>query len=116
MSLLILKDAHYSRIIRYEYADASPETIAQWARSWNVTKDSIRHRAAQLGVKRSDAAKGAAMSRGQHERQGSVSAYEAPVKDRDEEYVASCIAQGGFPVVVWIKGEPRTVYRSEWAQ
>lgn len=96
MSLLILKDVHYSLIIRYEYADAAPETIAAWAEAWNVTKDSIRHRAAQLGVRRSEAAKGAAMSRGQHERQGSVTAYEPPCLNRDDDHVAACLAEGGF--------------------
>jgi hypothetical protein len=115
MSLHILKSAHYSEIIRKHYADAPADLLATWAKSWNVSKDSIRHRAAQLGVRRSEAAKGAAISKGQHDRQGTPHAYEAPLTDRDAEYVAACIAQGGFPVLVWIKGEPRTVYRREWA-
>ena len=115
MSLHILKAAEYSDVIRNQYADASPEVITQWAKSWNVSRDSIRHRAAQLGVRRSETAKGAAISKGQHDRQGTPYAYEAPLADRDAEYVAACIAQGGFPVVIWINGDPRTVYRREWA-
>lgn len=115
MSLLILKDPHRTATIRDYYADASPEVIDFWCKAWKVSKDSIRHRAAQLGVRRSEAAKGASLSKGQHERAGTSYAYEAPLADRDEDYVAACIAQGGFPVVVWINGQPRTVYRSEWA-
>jgi len=115
VSLLILKDPFYTDVIRSEYADAPPEVINRWAMAWKVSKDSIRHRAAQLGVRRSEAAKGASLSKGQHERQGTPYAYEAPLADRDEDYVAACIAQGGFPVFVWINGQPRTVYRSEWA-
>jgi hypothetical protein len=116
MSQAVLKDPEYTAIIRDQYADASPDAIMAWARRWGVSRDSIRHRAAQLGVRRSREAKEAALSKGQHERNGSSASWEAPSLNRDDEHVAACIAQGGFPVVVWINGQPRTVYRREWAQ
>ena len=115
MSQPVLKDPEYTAIIRDRYADASPDDIAAWAKAWGVSRDSIRHRAAKLGVRRSMAAKEAALSKGQHDRNGTVGLYEQPEPNQDHEYVAACIEQGGFPVVVWINGQPRTVYRSEWA-
>lgn len=115
MSQSVLKDPHYTAIIRDQYPDASPDTIMAWAKKWNVSRDSIRHRAAALGVRRTRSAIESAASKAQHDRNGSSASWEAPLADRDAEYVAACIAQGGFPVVIWINGEPRTVYRREWA-
>lgn len=115
MTQAVLKDPQYTAIICEQYPDAAPDVIATWAESWGVSRDSIRHRASALGVRRTQAAIEAAASKAQHDRNGSSASWEAPLSNRDEEYVEACIAQGGFPVLVWINGEPRTVYRSEWA-
>lgn len=116
MSQSVLRDPEYTAIICEQYPDASPDVIMRWAQAWGVSRDSIRHRAAALGVRRSRAAIETAASKAQHDRNGSSASWEAPLVDRDAEYVAACIAQGGFPVFVWINGQPRTVYRAEWAQ
>ena len=105
MSQIVLRDPNRTAIILDQYADAPPETISAWAKAWGVSRDSIRHRAAYLGVRRSEAAKGASLSRGQHERQGSVVAYEPPCLNRDDEYVAACLAEGGFGRYLETRGE-----------
>jgi hypothetical protein len=108
--------AEHDAILIEQYANATLDMIAAWSEAWDVSRDAIRNRALVLGVRRSEVARANAQAQAQHDRNGSVVAWEPPAPDRDEEYVAACIAQGGFPVVVWINGEPRTVYRSEWAQ
>ena len=107
--------AEHDAILREQYATASLEDIAGWSEAWSVSRDAIRNRALVLGVRRTQAAKEAAWAQGQHDRNGTVGLYEQPEPNQDHEYVAACVEQGGFPVVVWINGQPRTVYRSEWA-
>jgi hypothetical protein len=110
MSQAVLKDPEYTYIILEQYADASPEVISRWCMAWKVSKDAIRHRAAQLGVRRSQAAKEAALAQGQHDRNGTVGIYEIPAPNRDEDYSAACLAEGGFGRFLETRGrngEPR---------
>lgn len=105
----------HDAILIEQYANATLDKIAAWSEAWDVSRDAIRNRALVLGVRRSTLAKTNAQAQAQHLRNGTTPAWEPPAENRDDEYVAACIAQGGFPVVVWINGQPRTVYRSEWA-
>lgn len=110
MSQRLLQDPEYTAIIRDQYADAPPEAIKTWAKTWGVSRDAIRHRAAILGVRRSLAAKEAALAQGQHDRNGTVGLYEIPEPNRDEDYSAACLAEGGFGRFLETRGsngEPR---------
>lgn len=94
-----------SRIVRERYADALPEEITEWARRWKVSRESIRRRAAELGVKR------AAWAAQQAHREAALALASAAIglefgkSDRDEEYAALCREQGGFPVRVVLNGK-----------
>jgi hypothetical protein len=102
--------AEHDAILREQYADASSEMITSWAKAWNVSRDAIRNRALVLGVRRSQAAKEAALAQGQHDRNGTVGLYEIPEPNRDEDYSAACLAEGGFGRFLETRGrngEPR---------
>lgn len=97
------------------YPAATPEQIADLTRRWKVTRDAIRQYAAAIGIKRDRDAARLAYAEGARAAAEHAIPWTPPASDRDDDYVSACIAQGGFPVVVWINGEPRTVYRAEWA-
>ena len=96
MSQAILKDPEYTAVLEARYADATRDEIAGWAKAWGVSKDSIRHRAHALNLRRSAMAKSNAKAESAHQRNGTVPPYEMPEPNRDEEYVAACLAEGGF--------------------
>ena len=95
----------HDAILREQYANASLEAIAGWSEAWKVSRDAIRNRALVLGVRRTQAAKEAAWAQGQHDRNGTVPPYEMPEPDRDEDYSAACLAEGGFGRYLETRGE-----------
>jgi hypothetical protein len=115
----------YDAIIKAQYAYASRDVLQGWCQSWGVDIADIRRRAKVMGIRRDAGASRLAYSEASSEvartRRLGVNPLDFynPSKDRlgdkDDEYVSACIEQGGFPVLVWINGEPRTVYRAEWA-
>jgi hypothetical protein len=102
-------------VIATRYASATTEEIVGWCKGWKVTRDMIRAKAKYLGVQRNPEAARQSYSEGNRGK-GNTTVFEGIRPDLDLQYVNACIAQGGFPVVVWINGQPRTVYRSEWAR
>ena len=111
----ILRKPENTAYLVEHYPTATPEQIADMTRRWKVTGDALRQYAAVIGIKRDRDASRAAYAEGARAAAENAIPWAPPAPDRDDEYVAACIEQGGFPVFVWINGQPRTVYRSEWA-
>jgi hypothetical protein len=111
----ILRKPENTAYLVEHYPTATPEQIADMTRRWKVTGDAIRQYAAVIGIRRDREAARTAYAEGARAAAENAVPWAPPAPDRDDEYVAACIAEGGFPVVVWINGQPRTVYRSEWA-
>jgi hypothetical protein len=111
----ILREPENTAYLRKHYPTASPEHIAELTFKWKVSKDAIRHYASEIGIRRDRAAAKQAYVEGARAAAENAIPWAPPEPDRDDEYVAACIAQGGFPVLIWINGQPRTVYRREWA-
>jgi hypothetical protein len=111
----ILRKPENTAYLVEHYPTATLEQIADMTRRWKVTGHAIRQYAAVIGIRRDREAARTAYAEGARAAAENAIAWAPPAPDRDDEYVAACIAEGGFPVVVWINGQPRTVYRSEWA-
>jgi len=89
-----------SRIVRERYADALPEEITEWARLWNVSREAIRRRASELGIKRK-----AWVAQQAHLETARAMADVATECGSDEDYTALCLQQGGFPRAEIINGQ-----------
>lgn len=94
-----------SRIIREQYATAHPEDLTRWAHMWNVSRETIRRRAAELGVRRDPEAARRSHSEAAFALGAKAIGLEFGKSDRDEDYSALCREQGGFSVRVVLNGK-----------
>lgn len=111
----ILREPENTALLRERYAAATPEEIASWTRKWKVSKDAIRQYAADLGLRRARDAARQAYAEGTRATLERAIPWSPPALDRDEEYIAACIAQGGFSVLVRLGDRYVNVVRAEWA-
>lgn len=114
MREILRKPENTAHLVKH-YPTATPEQVAELTHRWKVSKDAIRQYAAAIGLKRDPEAARQAYAEGARAAAESAAAWAPPAPDRDDEYSEACREQGGFAVLVWINGKPRTVYRTEWA-
>lgn len=104
----ILRKPENTAYLIEHYPTATPAHIAAMTRTWKVSKDALRQYAAAIGIKRNREAAREAYAEGARAAAENATPWTPPKPDRDDDYVAACIAEGGFVRAEIING--RTVW------
>lgn len=96
-----LRRPYIDVIIRQQYPTASKAVMHQWCKEWHVEIGDIYRRAGELGVRRDlEALRQLERLKSRPSERVGKAPDPLIVSDKDDDYVAACLAGGGFVYAV----------------